>query len=119
MTTTETITFLRHFNRWRRGDDSIPQPDARKVGEALDAACEHLADLEQRFREKCVKETRLQCQLDERWGMRRELEAALGVTAGMENDESLRVGLQAIKKLQNERDEYKHALLNQPILTDQ
>ena len=105
MTTSEAITFLRHFNRWRRGDDSIPQPDADRVGVALDAACDHLADLEQRFREKCMKETRLQCQIDERWGMRRELEAALGVTAGMENDESLRVGLAAIKQLQNERDE--------------
>jgi hypothetical protein len=118
-TTTEIITFLREFNRWRRGDDSIPQPQPGMASKMIDAACDHLADLEQRFREKCMKETRLQCQLDERWGMRRELEAALGVTAGMENDESLRVGLEAIKQLQNERDEYKHALLNQPILTDQ
>ena len=103
--TSEIVTFLRKFNRWRRGDEDLEQPDARRVGEAIDAACDNLADLEQRFREKCMKETRLQCQLDERWGMRRELEAALGVTAGMENNESLRVGLQAIKKLQDERDE--------------
>jgi hypothetical protein len=105
MTTSETIAFLREFNRWRRGDDSIPQPQPGMAGKMIDAACDHLADLEQRFREKCMNEARLQCQLDERWGIRRELEAALGVTAGMENDESLRVGLAAIKQLQNERDE--------------
>jgi hypothetical protein len=105
MTTSETITFLRRFNGWRRGGYDQQPPRAREVGEAIDAACEHLADLEQRFREKCMNEARLQCQLDERWGIRRELETALGVTAGMENDESLRVGLAAIKQLQNERDE--------------
>jgi hypothetical protein len=38
MTTSEVITFLRNFNRWRRGDD-LEQPDARRVGEAIDAAC--------------------------------------------------------------------------------
>jgi hypothetical protein len=45
MTTSETITFLRHFNRWRRGDDSIPQPNADKVGTAIDAACDHIEQL--------------------------------------------------------------------------
>jgi hypothetical protein len=81
-----------------RGNHVVPTEFAQDLERRL-------AELEKRFRDKCMKETRLQCQLDERWGMRRELEAALGVTAGMENDESLRVGLQAIKKLQDERDE--------------
>jgi hypothetical protein len=42
MTTTEIITFLREFNRWRRGDENLEQPDARKVGEMIDAACDQL-----------------------------------------------------------------------------
>lgn len=42
MTATETITFLRDFNRWRRGDDSIPQPQPGKATEAIDAACAHI-----------------------------------------------------------------------------
>jgi len=42
MSTNETIAFLRHFNRWRRGDDSIPQPQPGKAGEAIDAACAHI-----------------------------------------------------------------------------
>jgi hypothetical protein len=45
MTTSETITFLREFNRWRRGDDSIPQPNADKVGTATDAACTYMEDM--------------------------------------------------------------------------
>ena len=39
--TSEIVTFLRNFNRWRRGDD-LEQPDARKVGEMIDAACDQL-----------------------------------------------------------------------------
>ncbi len=58
MTSTETITFLRHFNRWRRGDDSIPQPQPGKASEAIDAACAHIQLLEQELRaarEQCHK----------------------------------------------------------------
>ena len=40
MTPTETITILRQFNEWRRGDDDIEQPDPREIGEAIDAAVE-------------------------------------------------------------------------------
>ena len=40
MTPTETATILRQFNAWRRGDEDIPQPDPREIGEAIDAAVE-------------------------------------------------------------------------------
>jgi hypothetical protein len=46
MTTSEIVTFLRNFNRWRRGND-LEQPDARTIGEMIDAACEHIERLEQ------------------------------------------------------------------------
>jgi hypothetical protein len=38
MTPTETVTILRQFNEWRRGDEDIPQFDPREIGEAIDAA---------------------------------------------------------------------------------
>jgi len=41
-TTAEIITFLRAFNRWRRGDEDLEQPCPRKVGEMIDAACDQL-----------------------------------------------------------------------------
>ena len=40
MTPTEAATILRQFNAWRRGDEDIPQPDPREIGEAIDAAVE-------------------------------------------------------------------------------
>ena len=40
MTPTETITILRNFNKWRRGNENIPQLDAREIGKAIDAAIE-------------------------------------------------------------------------------
>ena len=42
MTPTETATFLRRYNEWRRTDDryGLPYPDPREIGEAIDAAVE-------------------------------------------------------------------------------
>lgn len=38
---------LRQYNRWRRGDDSIPAPDPKVLGELLDAVADRLESLEQ------------------------------------------------------------------------
>ena len=40
MTPTETATFLRRYNEWRRTDDryGLPYPDPREIVEAIDAA---------------------------------------------------------------------------------
>ena len=47
MTPTETATILRQFNGWRRDfDDKFEQPDARGVGDAIDAAIEMIERLE-------------------------------------------------------------------------
>ena len=40
MTPAETAAILRQFNEWRRGDEGIPQPDPREIGDAIDAAVE-------------------------------------------------------------------------------
>lgn len=37
-----TVETLRLFNRWRRGDEDVPQPDPRLIGRALDNACDAL-----------------------------------------------------------------------------
>jgi hypothetical protein len=47
--TSEIVTFLRNFNRWRRGDEDLEQPDARKVGEMIDAACDALDEASYRI----------------------------------------------------------------------
>ena len=40
MTPAEVTTILRNFNKWRRGNENIPQLDAREIGKAIDAAIE-------------------------------------------------------------------------------
>lgn len=45
----ETITQserLRQFNRWRRGEEDIPQPDPKELGELLDSVADRLEALE-------------------------------------------------------------------------
>jgi hypothetical protein len=46
MTHAEVIAFLREFNRWRRGGHDQQPPRAHEVGEAIDAACDHIEQLE-------------------------------------------------------------------------
>jgi len=33
---TDHLDTLRNFNAWRRSDDSIPQPDPKAIGQAID-----------------------------------------------------------------------------------
>ena len=35
-TVPEAIAYLREFNRWRRGDESLPQPIPHHIGVCLD-----------------------------------------------------------------------------------
>ena len=46
MTPTETATILRQFNEWRLGDEDLPQPDAKQITAAIDAAIEMIERLE-------------------------------------------------------------------------
>jgi hypothetical protein len=46
-----TVTFLRNFNRWRRGEDDRQPPSGLKVGKAIDEACDKIERLEQELRE--------------------------------------------------------------------
>ena len=43
---TELYERLRHYNRWRRGDEEIPQPDPKELGELIDSAADRLEVLE-------------------------------------------------------------------------
>ena len=38
----ELIEKLRKYNAWRRGDETIPQPAPKEVGEIIDQAIEAL-----------------------------------------------------------------------------
>jgi hypothetical protein len=90
-----------------RGNHVVPTEFAQDLERERDEAKKELADLNKRFIDKCVKEARLQMQLDERWALRRELEAELGITDEMASDDSLMVGLEAIKALKRERDQWR------------
>ena len=37
---------LRQYNRWRRGEDSIPYPDPKEIGELIDGVADRLEVLE-------------------------------------------------------------------------
>ena len=52
MTPAEVASNLRSFNEWRRGDEDIPQPDPRVIGEAIDAAVEMIDRLEAAEKER-------------------------------------------------------------------
>lgn len=44
---------LKDYNRWRRGDESIPQPAPKEVGEMIDRAIKAIeADLKQKEAKK-------------------------------------------------------------------
>jgi hypothetical protein len=74
--TAEIITFLRAFNRWRRGDDSIPQPQPGVAGQMIDAACEHIERLEQELHKarNCVFRLRKQRAIARNFGEQMERE---------------------------------------------
>ena len=52
MTPAEVAAKLCAFNEWRRGDEDIPQPDPRVIGEAIDAAVEMIDRLEAAEKER-------------------------------------------------------------------
>lgn len=53
----QTVTFLRNYNRWRRGDEDLEQPCARKVGEMIDAACNCIERQQQALQEIAALDT--------------------------------------------------------------
>ena len=56
--TTQTIETLRQFNDWRRGDESIAQPDPTTIGVAIDDAIKCIEEFD-RLNESLAKNKRL------------------------------------------------------------
>ena len=56
MTDREVAAILHQFNEWRRGDEDIPQPDPREIGEAIDAVVEMIDRLEAAEEDIILKE---------------------------------------------------------------
>jgi hypothetical protein len=54
----KTIEILRQFNDWRRGDESIPQPDTTTIGVAIDDAIKCIEAFD-RLNESLAKNKRL------------------------------------------------------------
>ena len=42
----EIVAKLREYNRWRRGDEGIAQPDPGEIGKCIDAICDMVGQLE-------------------------------------------------------------------------
>ena len=42
----DLVSYIRQYNLWRRGDDTIETPDPKKLGEALAALCDYAERLE-------------------------------------------------------------------------
>ena len=40
------VDFIRRYNRWRRGDESLTMESPKSIGEALDAVCDRVETLE-------------------------------------------------------------------------
>ena len=49
MTPTEVTTILRQFNEWRLSDEDLPQPDAKQITAAIDAAVEMIERIPSRI----------------------------------------------------------------------
>lgn len=41
----ETIEKLRLYNKWRRGDEELPQPDPREIGQWIDEICNYAEEV--------------------------------------------------------------------------
>lgn len=50
-TVEEVADFLGNYNRWRRGDDTIPMPDPKELGEVIDQAITLLLEQEAEINE--------------------------------------------------------------------
>ena len=48
---------LRQYNRWRRGDDDVQQPDPKELGELIDSVADRLEVLEREHQEVSIKAT--------------------------------------------------------------
>jgi chromosome segregation ATPase len=59
-TDTKTLaTFLRHYNAWRRGDESLEQPHPKALGELLDESADRLEQLERELADNRVWSSKL------------------------------------------------------------
>lgn len=71
---------------------------------ALEAAADRIETLEAECASLKQRAWRAESLADEKWGLRKELAEALGVSDKCD-DEALRAGLAAIRRLENERDD--------------
>lgn len=62
---------LRQYNRWRRGDDDLPQPNPKELGELLDSVADRLEVLEresvesfERWHDERRKRERLEIEIE-------------------------------------------------------
>ena len=114
MSPAETADILRQFNEWRRGDETVEQPDPCEIGEAIDAAVEMIDRLEA-AESDCLEQARLN-------GMGASREAAL--MAKLEAAERERDALRArIEEVERQEPysyiyEYSNPIDGSPVWRD-
>ena len=91
----EIVAKLREYNRWRRGDEGIAQPDPGEIGRLLDAVCEMVEQLE---RERDMAE-------DERIDLAKQLRSEQERHAVCQNErdearEALKISIEAFREIQ-------------------
>ena len=83
MTPAATITILRQFNEWRRGDEDLPQPNPKQITEAINAAVEMIERLEAAEKERDALRFEIQVREAARKRIERERDNANVAVAGM------------------------------------
>ena len=104
MTPTETTTILRQLNEWRRGDEDIPQPDPRVIGEAIDAAVEMIDRLEAAEKELAELRSSMKFRTSLIGRTEAERDALRAKIAAMEKQEPAGYGVRYVEPANGEED---------------
>ena len=104
MTPTEVAATLRQFNEWRRGDEDIPQPDPRVIGEAIDAAVEMIDRLEAAEKELAELRSSMKFRTSLIGRTEAERDALRAKIAAMEKQEPAGYGVRYVEPANGEED---------------
>ena len=112
----EIVAKLREYNRWRRGDEGIAQPDPGEIGKCIDAICDMVdADI---IRSKMSEwETFCDTSYFDLWRVRRKTERGFNDGFHLQHGEEAKVLVELLNRLERERDEALTDRVNGDIAT--
>lgn len=104
------VDFIRRYNRWRRGDQSLTMESPKAIGEALDAVCDRIETLERWVEEGKWNGARCAEERDRLQGAVREYRDAKGCYHAQKACERMiallpeNASVEATRGLKNERE---------------